>query len=61
MYGIRKKRKGLKVTEQRLCEKARMIRINTWLTKLEMIFIQKSIVSVNTDKTDQNIGSDDDG
>ena len=50
MHNIWKERQGLKVTEQRLCEQARMIRMNEWLTELEMNAIKKN---------DQNSGNDD--
>ena len=37
MHNIWKERQGLKVTEQRLCDQARMIRMNGWLTELEIM------------------------
>ena len=42
MHGIWKERQGLKVTEQRLYDQARMIRMNRWLTELEMNVIIKA-------------------
>ena len=36
MHNIWKERQGLKVTEQRVCYQARVIRMNGWLTELEM-------------------------
>ena len=41
---------GLKVTEQRVCYQARVIRMNGWLTELEMNVIKKSTVNENADK-----------
>ena len=40
MHNIWKERQGLKVTEQRLCDQARMIRMNEWLTEAEMNVIK---------------------
>ena len=40
MHNIWKERHGLKVTEQRLCDQARMIRMNGWLTETEMNVIK---------------------
>ena len=41
MYNIWKERQSLKVTEQRLSDQARMIRMNGWLTELQMNVIKK--------------------
>ena len=60
MGNIWKERQGLKVTEQRLCDQARMIRRNGWLTELVMNGIKKSMMNENEDKNDQNSGNDDD-
>ena len=59
MHNIWKERQGLKVTEQRLCDQARMIRMNEWLTELEMNVIKNRMMSENADKNDQNSGNDD--
>ena len=59
MHNIWKETQGLKVIEQRLCYQARMIRMNGWLTELEMNVIKKSMVNENADKNDQNSGNDD--
>ena len=56
---IWKERQGLKVTEQMVCYQARVIRMNGWLTELEMNVIKKSTVNENADKNDQNSGNDD--
>ena len=58
MHSMWKKRQGLKVTKQRLCDQARMIRMNGWLTELEMNVIKKSMMNENAGKNDQNIGND---
>ena len=60
MHNIWKERQGLKVTEQKLCDQARMIRMSGWLTELEMNVIKQSIMNENADKNDQNSGNDDD-
>ena len=60
MHNIWKKRERLKVTEQRLCDQARMIEMNGWLTELEMNVIKKSMMNENADKNDQNTGNDND-
>ena len=59
MHNIWKERQGLKVTEQRLCDQARMIRINGWLMELEMNAIKKCMMNENANKNDQNSGNDD--
>ena len=59
MHNIWKERQGLKVTEQRLCNQAKVIRINGWLIELEMNAIIKNMVNKNADKNDQNSGNDD--
>ena len=56
IYNIWKERQGLKVTEQKLCDQARMIRMNGWLTELEMNAIKKCIMNENANKNDQNSG-----
>ena len=42
MHNIWKERQGLKVTEHRLYDQAKMIRVNGWLTELEMNVIKKA-------------------
>ena len=59
MHNIWKERQGLKVTEQRLCDHAMMIRMNGWLTELEMYVIKKIMMNENANKNDQNSGNDD--
>ena len=54
MHNIWKERQGLKVTEQRLCDQAKMIRMNGWLTGLEMNAIKKCMMYENVHKNDQN-------
>ena len=59
MHNIWKERQGLKVTEQRLCDQARMIRMNGWLTELEMNAIKKCMMNENANKNDLNSGNGD--
>ena len=47
----------MKVTEQRVCYQARVIRMNGWLTELEMNVIKTSTVNENGGKNDQNSGN----
>ena len=56
-----RKEKGLKVTEQRLCNQTRMIKMNGWLTELEMNATKKCMMNENANKNDQNSGNDDNG
>ena len=62
MHKIQKEKQGLKVTEQKLCDQARMIRMNGWLTKLEMNVIKESLMNENEDKNKKisGNGNDDD-
>ena len=61
MHNIWKERQGLKVTEQRLCDQARMIRMNGWLAELEMNAIKKSMMNENANKNGQDSGNGDNG
>ena len=36
MHNIWKERYGTEITEQRLCDQARMIRKNEWIAKMEL-------------------------
>ena len=45
---------GLEIIEQRLCDQARMIRMNGWLTKIETNVIKKGMINENADQNDQN-------
>ena len=56
---IWKETQHLKVTEQGFCDQARIIRLNGWLTQLEINVIKKSIIDENADKKYQIIGNDD--
>ena len=62
MHKIQKEKQGLKVTEQKLCDQAKMIRMNGWLTKLEMNVIKESMMNENEDKNKKisGNGNDDD-
>ena len=50
MHNIWKERQGLKVTEQRLCDQARVIRMNGWLTELDMNAIKIFMMNENANK-----------
>ena len=58
MQNIWKERQGLKVTEKRLSDQARMIRMNGWQTELEINVTKKGLVNENPNKNDQNNGND---
>ena len=58
MQNIWKERQGLKVTEKRLSDQARMIRTNGWQTELEINVTKKGLVNENPNKNDQNNGND---
>ena len=55
---IWKETQHLKVTEQRFCDQARIIRMNGSLTQLEVNVIKKSMMDENADKNDQIVGND---
>ena len=55
MYNIWEKRQGLKLTEQRLRDQARIIRMNGWQGALEMGAVKKGDV---LERNDQDIESD---
>ena len=59
MHNIWKERQGLKVTKQRLCDQARMIRMNAWLTEIEVNTLNEYMMHENGNKNDQNSGKDD--
>ena len=59
IHNIWNERQGLKVTEQRLCDQARMIRMISWLTELEMNAIIKCMMNQNANKNNLNSGNDD--
>ena len=59
MYDIRKERMDLNIIEQRLCDQARMIRLNWCLTALEMDVVKKDN-NENGENNDQNFDSDHD-
>ena len=44
MYNIWKEQYGTEKTEQRLCDQARMIRKNVWITKLELESISRKVL-----------------
>ena len=59
IHNIWNERQGLKVTEQRLCDQARMIRMNSWLTELEINAIKKRMMNQNANKNDLNSSNGD--
>ena len=44
MHNIWKEQYGTKITEQCLCDQARMIRKNEWIIKLELENIRKNVL-----------------
>ena len=50
MHNIWKVRQSLNITEQRLCDQARMIRKNEWLTAEELEEIKKRMVNANSEE-----------
>ena len=54
-YNIWEVRQGFKVTEQRLCDQAKIIRMNWWQTALEMGVVKKGDVR---ERNYQDIGGD---
>ena len=50
MHNIWKERQSLNITEQRLCDQARMIRKNDWLTAVELEEIKKRMVNANSEE-----------
>ena len=58
MHNVWKERYGTKITE-RLCDQARMIRKNEWITKLELENIRRKILQKGKDidvKNNDNTG-----
>ena len=49
MHNVCKERYGTKITEQSLCEQARMTRKNEWITKLELENIRRKILQKEKD------------
>ena len=49
MYAIWKERQNLQITEQRLCDQARMIRVNGWLTELELDDTKRRVLNENNE------------
>ena len=50
MHNIWKERQSLNITEQTLCDQARMIRKNDWLTAVELEEIKKRMVNANSEE-----------
>ena len=53
MHNVWKERYGTKITEQCLCDQARMIRKNEWITKLELEDIRRKILQKEKDIDDK--------
>ena len=49
MHNICKERYGTEITEQHLCDQARMIRKNEWITKLELENIRRKVLRKEKD------------
>ena len=57
MHNVWKERYGTKLTEQRLCDQASMIRKNEWITKLELENTRRKILQKEKDIDVNNNGS----
>ena len=57
MYNIWKEQCGTEITEQRLCDQARMMMKNEWITKLELESVPRK-VEVNNDNTGERFYQD---
>ena len=55
MHTILRERQQLEVTEQRLCDQARMIRVNGCLTKLELEEIKRRVLNENNEAIDADV------
>eukprot|EP00794_Sanderia_malayensis_P014690 gene14690-biopygen11789 len=55
MHAISGERQQLEVTEQRLCDQARMIRVNGWLTELELEQIKHRVLNENDEAIDEDV------
>ena len=53
MHNVWKERYGTKITEQCLCDQARMIRKNEWITKLKLEDIRRKILQKEKDIDDK--------
>ena len=49
MHNIWREQYGTEITEQRLCDQARMIRKNEWITKLELESISRKVLQKEKD------------
>ena len=55
MHAIWWERQQLEVTEQRLCDQARMIRVNGWLIELELEQIKRRVLTENDEAIDEDV------
>ena len=52
MYDIWRESQDLKVTEQMLCDQARMVKMNVWLIALEIDVMIKRMINENAENND---------
>ena len=55
MHAIWRERQQLEMTEQRLCDQARMIRVNGCLTELELEQIKGRVLNENDEAVDEDV------
>ena len=53
MHNIWKERYRTEITEQRLCDQARMARKNEWITKLELENIRRKVLQKERSRSKQ--------
>ena len=58
MHSIWKERQSFNITEQRLCDQARLIRKNNWLTALQLAKIKDRVWNVNVVEGTDNYAGD---
>ena len=58
MHGFWKERQSFNITEQRLCDQARLIRKNNWLTALQLAEIKDRVWNVNVVEGTDNYAGD---
>ena len=54
MYSTWTERQSFHVTEQRLCDEARMIRKSGWLAELQLAVIKKRLVNASVEENEEN-------
>ena len=58
MHNIWKEQYGTEITEQRLCDQARMMMKNEWITKLELESVLRKVEVNNNGKTGERFYQD---